>query len=321
MAWKGNNVATPNSDKTLSVQPNNKQNSQAYSNTAASEWVSRDTGEVIRIHEPVGGIPKIGPYKKVNAIRRDLDLTKDFKIDILDIDTTIIEYLDKRLNLVIIDNDELIKVPIIYASPERWYSVKKDGCLRDNQGKIILPLLLINRTNIQNDTDLITFNRYLNYIIKTKYDIKNKYDRFNLLTNRTKSGSKPVNQIFKVKLPDYVIISYDCIIWTDYVSQSNELIEKINYATHDYWGLDRFRFRTKISNYQIEINVDSGADRNVKTSFKLDVNAYLLPDTIDGVKSTTQKDITYRKIILTESTTNNIKNKKNNPYSYLKKYL
>lgn len=297
MAWRGfskDNI--PTSEEKLNIQPDVKQNAENYSNVISDKLQSADSGNIISTEENVGGIPKVGIYKKVHAVRRDTDLQKDFSVSLTDIDNTIVNYMNKRLDLSVMDNGALTRVPVMYATPEKWVSIKKDGYLRDNQGKILLPLIAIKRTEISNNKDLMTFNRYLSYPVELKYSQKNKYDRFDLLCKV--SNDKPVKQIFNVKLPDHVIINYEGIVWGDYNLEVNKLIEKINFATHDYWGLDRFRFRTKIDNYSIDIIDDVNNDRSIKGTFQLTVFAYLLPKTIDGVKSTTTKTITNRKIVL-----------------------
>ena len=319
MAWKGQKI--PNSNESTNIQPNVNVEGQNYSEVITNKLQSRDSGEVIKDKPSVGNLPNNGVYKKVDAIRRDLDKQKDFSISIEDVDKTIIQYMDRKLKLTVMDNGALIKVPIVYATPERWVSVQKDGYLKDNQGKIQLPLIMIRRNSVENNKSLMTLNRYLEYPVIIKYNEKNKYDRFDLLTNNQYNNNKPVKQIFNVKLPDHVIITYECIIWTDYIDQNNKLIETINFATHDYWGIDRFRFRTRIDNYNTEIAMEQGNDRNIRSTFSLIVNAYLLPSTIDGVKSTTTKELTYRKVEIEESVGDIKENIPENPYSYLKKYL
>lgn len=324
MAWKGfnNNKNIPSSDENINIQPNVNIEGQNYSEVKTDKLQSRDSGELIKDKPAVGNLPEDNVYKKVNAVRRDTDKQKDFSVSIEDIDQTIINFMDRKLNLTVMDNGALTKVPIVYATPERWYSVQKDGFLRDNQGKIMLPLIMIGRKSVENNRNLMTLNRYLEYPVILKYNEKNKYDRFDLLTNNQYNNNRPVKQVFNVKMPDHVIINYDCVIWTDYIDQNNKLIEIINFATHDYWGIDRFRFRTRIDNYSTEVSMDSGNDRNVKSTFDLIVNAYLLPNSIEGVKSTTTKEITYRKIEFdAETGEKNIEKIPENPYSYLKKYL
>ena len=244
-------------------------------------------------------------YKREFAVRRDTDTVKNFTVSLLDIDTTIINYLNNSLNIQVMDNGTLIKVPVIYGNPENWTAVKKDGYLRDNQGKILLPALMIRRKSVENNKDLITFNRYLQYQTVMNYTEKNKYDRFDILNKSNIFKSRPTRQIFSVSLPNQIKIGYECIIWTDYVEQNNKILEQINYSTRDYWGdKERFKFKTIVDNYSVEQEVNEGTDRNVKTTFDINVNAYILNESyvagLNGVKNTTQKLFTIRKIKLKE---------------------
>jgi hypothetical protein len=243
-------------------------------------------------------------YNRANAVRRDTDTQKNITIALSDIDDAIINTLNSVLKLQVMDNGEVVGVPVIYGNPERWFAMKQHGHIRDNQGKILLPAIMIRRKSVENNKDLATFNRYLSYQTLMSYTEKNKYDRFDLL-NKGVFRSKPTKQIYSVSLPNHVNISYECIIWTDYVDQNNKLLEQINYAAKDYWGdRERFKFRARVDSYNIEQEVNGGEDRNVKTTFDLNVNAYLLNDTIvsgmSGVKNTTSKLFTIRKIKLDE---------------------
>ena len=244
-------------------------------------------------------------YSRANATRRDTDKQKNFTVTLLDIDTSIINTLNDTLRLQVNDNGEVVKVPVIYGNPERWFAMKKFGHIRDNQGKILLPAIMVRRKSVENNKELATFNRYLNYETIMNYSEKNKYDRFDLM-NKGAFASKPTKQIYSVSLPVQVNITYECIIWTDYVDQNNKLLEQINYAAKDYWGdAERFKFRARIDSYTIEQEVNDGEDRNIKTTFDINVNAYLLNENyitnLNGVKNTTQKLFTVRKIMLQEN--------------------
>jgi len=323
MAWKGNPTTKSQSGKGINPAPNVLQETSNLSDIRSPKIQSADTGNVI--HDDATPIPLVGPYKKEFATRRDLDKTENFSVDLIDIDTTIIDHMTNRLKISVMDNGSLVTVPILYASPERWKAIKRDGFLRDNQGKILLPAVLINRSNVSNNKDLMTLNRYLSYPVITKFDQKNKYDKFDVLNP---NAGKPTKQIYNVTLPDQVIITYDCIIWTDYVDQNNKILEQINFATNDYWGTNNFRFRTRVDDYVNTVELGAGEDRNVKTEFTITVYAYLLPKTMDAVKSTTNKIFTVRKVKIEDKVVgaSEIKNQKEtankteNPYAYLKDF-
>lgn len=329
MSWKGNPTGTNRKGYEINPVPNAIQDNNNLSEVVSDYFQSEDTGDVITWNEIKSlddpKIPKVAPYKKDAALRRDTDKVQNFSVNLLDIDSTILNYMNQRLDISVMDNGTLVKVPVLYASPERWKSVKQDGYLRDNQGKILLPAILIKRTGVENNKDLMTLNRYLSHNVVVKYDEKNKYDKFSTMMSKTPFKKRLPTQIFNVTLPDHVLVTYECILWTDYVDQNNKILEKINFATHDYWGLENFRFRTRVDSYTNTVELGAGEDRNVKTTFNLIVYAYLLPETIDGVKSTTVKTMTVRKIVLKDSVVDaeqleKVKQQINyrTPYSYLK---
>ncbi len=236
---------------------------------------------------------------RAQQVRRDKDTTKDFSVTLMDVDSTIYKYLEKNISPTIMSEGRLIKVPINYASPERWKSIRKDGYLRDKNGKVQCPTIAFRRSTMQRNDNLITLNRYLQYPTVKRFSQKNQYDKFNLM-----SGFKPVQEVYSVALPDHVIINYDFIVWTDLVEQGNAIIEKINFATEDYWGdKHNFKFRTSISDYNFQVEVSADQDRIVRTTFSMMVYAYLLPDKYENYKSTIQKAFTARKIVVNTEVT------------------
>ena len=237
-----------------------------------------------------------GPNHKPNRaydVRRDTDKEKNFSVTLIDIDTAILTHLDTVISPTIIDAGRQIKVPINYASGEKWKSIQQDGVIRDHNGKIQTPVIAFRRSTMQRNDNLITLNRYLQYPAIKHFSEKNKYDRFSAM-----SGFMPVKEIYSVAMPDHVIINYEFIIWTELIEQGNAVVEAINFATEDYWGdKNRFKFRTSISDYNFETTNDAGQDRIVRSTFSMMVNAYLLPDKFENYKSVVQKAFTPRKVV------------------------
>ena len=177
---------------------------------------------------------------RAENIRRDSDNNKDFNVTLLDIDTTIFDYVDKTINIHVLDNSNNIKVPVMYASPERWKTVQQDGALRDGQGKLQFPLIAFSRKSVAKKQEMMSPNRHLSYPIIRKFSEKNKYDSFSLMNGTT----SPVNQIYSVTMPDHMTLTYDFICQTEYTEQMNTIIQKINWAAEEYWGdPNRFKFR------------------------------------------------------------------------------
>jgi hypothetical protein len=231
-------------------------------------------------------------------IRRDLDTQKNWVVTIKDIDETVFKHL-QDMQLSVVENGNTINVPVYYASPEKWKSVRQDGFMRDSNGRVILPALIFYRQSSESDQSMAMFNKYLRYSVMKTYSEKNKYTKFSTLMGR----NVPTNEVYNVVMPDHMNFNYKFIIWTESVEQNNALVERINFETNDYWGKEKgFKFRTFVNSYTHTTEVESDSDRMVRTEFDLVLRGYLLPDLfapgLEGFKSTTEKTFTAKKIIL-----------------------
>lgn len=250
---------------------------------------------------------KKNPYftnqeNKAFDTRRDKDTYKNFTVTLLDIDSALLEYLQNVINPTVVDVGSSVKVPIIYGSPERWNAIQNDGYYRDINGKVQLPAIMFKRSSFSKNENLQTFNRYLTYPVMTKFSEKNQYTKFSLLNNTV----APVHQIQAVTLPDHVKVEYEFMVWTEYVEQMNGILEKINFASEDYWGdPQRFKFRVTINDYSHTTEVSNDKDRMVRTSFSLSLFGYLLPESFEDRKTTVQKMLTPKKISITAEVVNN----------------
>ena len=209
------------------------------------------------------------------------DNVKQFHIGLRDIDETIVYYFNNVIKPSVIQNGKRINVPILYGSPERWKAVQADGYYRDKNGKIQTPLIMFKRDSIEKNRSLgnkLDANNPNNFAIFEKgYSKKNVYDRFSALTNRDE-----VKELYGVIIPDYVNITYSCIIFTEYIEQMNKIVESINFASDAYWGdPEKFNFRAMIDSYTTTTEMNQGQDRTVKTSFQIKMMGHIVPDSIN----------------------------------------
>lgn len=210
------------------------------------------------------------------------DSSPRFNIGLSDIDEAILYYFENVIKPFIFQNGTTIKVPILYGNPERWKAVQKDGFYRDKNGKIQTPLIMFKRDSIEKNRSLgnkLDANSPKNIqIFEKKFTKKNVYDRFSVLNNR-----QPLKEYYGVITPDYVNISYSCIIFTDYIEQMNKLVERMIFASDSYWGdPKRFNFRAMIDTYTTAVEVNQGDDRKVRTEFNINLLGYIIPDTINA---------------------------------------
>ena len=222
------------------------------------------------------------PFTRGKVISRKTDKVKDFTITLRDIDFAIKYYFKNVIKPSVVENGLNIDVPVIYGSPERWKSIKRDGYFKDEKDKLILPLIVFKRNSISKDDNypidkLDANSPKLVYPFKKKWSEKNKYDNFSVSV-----GLKPTEEYYSIVVPDYIILSYDFIIMTEAVDQMNKIVEAIVYSEGSYWGeKERIKFRTKIQTYTTNIEGGNDTQRTVKTTFSLELNGYLVPDTIN----------------------------------------
>ena len=220
------------------------------------------------------------PFNRSTKMSFKGDNVKPFSVGIKDIDESILYYFENVIRPFVIQNGERIAVPIIYGSPERWKSIQKDAYYRDKKGAIMMPIIMFKRNNIEKNRSLANKldsndpNLYTSW--QKVYNDKNFYSNFNLLNNRI-----PTKQFIANVVPDYVNLTYSCIIQTYYVEQLNKIIEAINYASDSYWGdPERFKFRARIDNFTTITELQQSQERLVRGTFDIKMYGYIVPDVV-----------------------------------------
>ena len=214
-------------------------------------------------------------------------------VKLYDVDLAIAEHMIDTVLPTVEIFQEKQKVPVVYGNPERWKSVQKDGYLRDKKGMLQIPLVMFKRNSIErNDTLSNTMNRHVSYPSVSRYSKKHKYDKFSAMTGT----QKPV-EMYDIVIPDYVTLTYEVIIWTDFTEHMNKVVEAFQYATDEYWG-DKggFKFRVKIDSFDNTTEISEGSQRIVRTNFTMAVNAYLLPEQFDN-ETTHKKSLSPKKVV------------------------
>jgi len=218
-------------------------------------------------------------------------------VTLMDMDSAIMFYFENVIKPSVKDNGENVKVPTMYASPERWKSIKRDGFMRDKKRQVITPVIAYRRTSIEKDEmipqdKLDANNPHLFYTFEKKFTQENRYDNMS-----TQIGLLPQREYYNVALPDYVTLTYDFIIWTSYIEQMNKIVERITYSDGAYWGdPDKLRFRSRVDSFTDATEV-SDVERLVRTNFSVTLRGYLLPEGNFDHRSTTQKFLSPKKVI------------------------
>ena len=228
---------------------------------------------------------------------RKKDDVKNPEVTLLDIDSAINFYFNNVIKPSVEDNGENVKVPLMYASPERWKSIQRDGFIRDKKDQIITPVIVYKRTSVEKDESLPqdkldANNPNLFYTFQKKFSQENRYDNF-----AVQIGNFPTREYYNVTMPDYVTLTYDFTIWTSYIEQMNKIIERIVYSDGAYWGdPDKMRFRSSVDSITDATEVGD-AERLVRSTFSVTLRGYLLPKANFDHRSTTQKFISPKRVI------------------------
>ena len=226
------------------------------------------------------------------ALQRSI--SKEFVkgVKLIDVDTTIAEYMIDTIIPDVEENGNKVKVPLLYGNAERWNNARAKGYLRDQRGKIQIPLVMFKRNSIERDASLAQFKDVNTLPAYKKYSQQNRYERFSL-----QMGASKAFEQYEVSVPDYVTLTYEVMIWTSFTEHMNKIVEAFQYATDRYWGkADGFKFRTRIDSFDNQQEVGEGSERLIRTTFTMVVNAYLLPETYDE-KPTVKKSFTPKKVV------------------------
>ena len=242
---------------------------------------------------------------------------KSISVGLEDIDEAVLYYFKEVIRPVVIIDGTTKSVPVYYADPEKWKSAQKDGGIRDKEGRIQFPVIVVKRDNaernrsITNKLDGNFSNIY--QVFEKRYSKKNQYDNFSVLTNRS-----PLKEFYNVVVPDYYTLTYSCAIYVSYMTDMNKIIESIGYRGDSYWGLpSKFLFKATIDNFPITNQIADGEDRKIMSTFSITMNGYLTPNNLDKyLSSMPLKSFSRPKLIFTteisskESETFSVKTKK-----------
>lgn len=228
---------------------------------------------------------------------------KDFTVGLEDHDSAVLYYFNNVIKPYVIQNGTKITVPTVYENQELWKSVQADGYVRDKDAKLMAPMIMFKRESFSKNRELgnkLDGNKaHLYQIFEKKYSKRNMYDRFSVLTDRI-----PVKEYIVTVVPDYITITYSCVVFTEYVEQMNRILESINYASDSYWGdLNRFKFKARIDDFSNTIEFAVGEDRGVKSTFNIVLNGYIISEALNKELSTIKKIYSKSVIVFTLETT------------------
>ena len=232
---------------------------------------------------------------------------QDFEVTLKDLDTTIMNHMKNIMALKIVENGSMIDIPILYGNEERWANVRKRGYLRDKNGTIILPLIMFKRLSIEFNDMLPSYKHdvtgeWTGILRYSQYSSDNHYDNWSV-----QQGLKPAEEQIITGVPQYVNITYDFILLSNFIDgQMNPMVEAFVEQHNTYWGDNTsYKFHTTVEggiNDSTEMTVDT--ERLVRNNFTVMLKGYLIPEYISNIvrnkEANAKKQLTSRKVTISE---------------------
>ena len=214
------------------------------------------------------------------------DAGEGWAIGLKDIDTAIMGHIRNIMKPVVRESNEIIKVPVMYGNEERWKSIRNRGVLRDKNGIIILPVMVVKRTSLTMDPDMpVSFDNdvrgeFIKVVRASNWSKNNRYDRFSVLT-----GQRPVQESIITGQPDFVTCNYNVVMMTSYTEQMNDLNAIWIEHLETYFGdSTSYRFLSSLSgDISNEVEMESDGERLIKNSLDMTIKAYMIPEFTDKV--------------------------------------
>lgn len=204
--------------------------------------------------------------------KRD-DTVKNISTSLYDIDYAVKWHLETIIRPTILEENSVISVPILFASGEKWASVQTHGYLRDSQGKLLSPLIMIRRNLVSKREDIqdlkVLESPEARITVERKYTKSNRYSRFTL------TGAPVEKEYYSVDVPKFVQVEYELLCWTNNTIQLNEIVEQLLWFDGKAFG-DTYKFITHIDPPSFETINDTGADRIVRATLSMRTKAHIL---------------------------------------------
>ena len=162
-----------------------------------------------------------------------------------DLDKAVFDLFDKEMPLYYDLNGEMNKVPVIFATGERFALLRRRKPIIDKKGALILPLVSITRNNIENRPQKgMSNNQMFTHVIKRKLSQKDLDYRKNLNQEQLSNVNgedldlepnlslkprieKNIIETIEIPSPKYFGATYEIKIWSSFTQQMNNFLEAI----------------------------------------------------------------------------------------------
>jgi hypothetical protein len=240
-----------------------------------------------------------------------------------DVDRALFNLFDSDLPLVYrIKDGSTKKVPVIFATGERFAITRRKEPLRDKNGALILPLITITRSNIEQqaqkiiemgDLGTIDIQRRLSPEDPLYQRVVNSLNLNNVPNagngTRREAGDRPgrmiggrllepnlssgIYETISIPVPKFFTATYEITLWTQYMQHSNEIMTTIMSGYHNIRARS-YRIETPAgywfnATFETGINAETTFDnmtddeRAIKHTMTAVVPAYIVLPSSPGI--------------------------------------
>jgi len=258
---------------------------------------------------------KVSPFKTIGGLNTGLegiDIPEDFDLPpcgIEDVDRAMFKLFNEDLPFYFEQEGDMKRIPCIFAGGERAMILRRKQPLRDRQGALILPLISIMRTGIDQSAEkgigpgdgMLTIKRQLGAEDRQYKKLTNPQGLQNqdnvVESNPTGkvslSNSGPsVFEIITMPNPRFFKATYDITFWAQYLTQMNEILEAFM-TSYNIGTAKSFKIETEKGYWFVAFcetpisdstNFDSYQDeeRLIKASITMSVTGYIIRPKFPG---------------------------------------
>ena len=229
------------------------------------------------------------------------------------IDMALFDFVNDSLNIHTKTNKGFKKAPVIWVSSERSFQIKNDKNLRDSTGKLILPMVTIERTSIEKDPNFKgTFQAHIpqnsglkrsvvaaarkinqektsNFANADARRLRGDITRTDGIglgqSNSPRENKKIVTQTILMPLPSYITVMYSVTLRSEYVQQVNDMLQPFITRTGN---INNFFIKRDGHKFEGFVEGSYGQDNNIsnlgeeertyQTKVDLKILGYLMGD-------------------------------------------
>ena len=248
--------------------------------------------------------------KEAERQHKILDQTDDKKsgvtpISLYEIDKAVFNWFNVQHPTTILGR----QIPVLFGSWERFAQIQgmengkdsKIDQIRDKNGRIKLPLIIINRTDSETIPERFVFKNndsepsfvFKKVIGGAKFNGGQRIPfNHDWVHDGRRDTNNPVYKVYRLPHPNFVVANYDIIFFSNYIKHSNTFQKKIfQNRIPDDIGFNGHFFYSQFLGYSNESTQEdlAGDERIIKHRFNLSVEGYLIKEEAIEVERTISK--------------------------------